>query len=74
MSCGEFNRAVGLTAGPTILSRGSSISSLGNIRICIRITTVKIEENESLNKVYLSIEEVVSAGRSYVVVRTRGDY
>lgn len=59
----ESNRAVGLTGGPTRLSRGSSISSLGDIRICIRITAVKIEGNESLNNAYLSIGEVVSAGQ-----------
>ena len=47
MFCDEFNRAMGLIGGPTRLSRGSSISSLGDIRICIHITQSKLKEMNS---------------------------
>ena len=64
MFCDEFNRTIGLTGGPTRLTRGSSISSLGDIRFCIRIIVVRIKGHEYLSKAYLSNEEVVSASRT----------
>ena len=64
---GESNRAVGLTGGPTRLSRGSSISSLGDMRICIRIAAVKIKGNQFVSKAHLFVEEVVWAGQKLLI-------
>ena len=43
----ESNRAVGLIGGPTILSRGSSISSLGDIPFAYVLRQSKLKEMNS---------------------------